>query len=214
MYLIHVRWKAFTIRGSMPETWTLDTDSRHLLPQIVIVANMFILFLCIVSFYIVSKSMQNYAINSISYITSWENPHSTFAYMLHIKTEPMQLIHRFSFCSFRLLYWFPNNPLSFFFVLLTIIFHTSAHPAATRSSRSLVNLCPFFFCQFKPMRMFIMASVLTDDTMTISGIKNHARLKHSCHLLASPKFASFVHRLFLLKLGWTTMLLWWDLIYP
>ena len=60
---------------------------------------------------------------------------------------------------------------------------------------------PFLFSQLKPMRMFIMTSILTDDTMPVSSIKNHASLKYTCHLLASPKFVSFVHRLFLLKLG-------------
>ena len=62
----YVRWKVFTIRGSMRETWTHDTDSVRLLLWIAVaVDDMFILYLRIVSVYIVSKLMQNYEINSI-----------------------------------------------------------------------------------------------------------------------------------------------------
>lgn len=50
----------------MRETWTHDTDSVRLLLWIaVVIDNMFILYLRTVSVYIVSKSMQNYEINSI-----------------------------------------------------------------------------------------------------------------------------------------------------
>ena len=56
----YVRWKVFTIRGSMRETWTHDTDSVRLLLWIAVaIDNMFILYLHIVSVYIVFKSMQN-----------------------------------------------------------------------------------------------------------------------------------------------------------
>ena len=50
----------------MREIWTHNTDSVRLLLWIVaVIDNMFILYLRIVSVYIVSKSMQNYEINSI-----------------------------------------------------------------------------------------------------------------------------------------------------
>ena len=57
----YVCWKVFTVRGSMRETWTHDTDSVRLLLWITVdVDNMFILYLRIVSVYTVSKSLQNY----------------------------------------------------------------------------------------------------------------------------------------------------------
>ena len=77
----------------------------------------------------------------------------------------------------HIIHWFPNNPPSLFLILLAVIFISPAHPTATRSTCNFVNLRPFVFCQFKPTRMFIIASILSNDAMTISSIKNHASLK-------------------------------------